>query len=142
MDRPSSADRTDLSPQSGCDGIKVDEKGNIYALLAPVPPVYSPDGKRLATVTLPSKGAFLLNVNWSRKIRSHRCSSPPATDLQDRDEEQGRGVGRSLRPFAPTIPLLRAPLLEREEVLVLSRLQGPGGARRRAVTEGDGALNW
>jgi gluconolactonase len=63
----------DLSPQSGCDGIKVDEKGNIFVAAGAVPVlyVYSPEGKRLATVTLPGKDAFLLNVNFGRGKYDH-----------------------------------------------------------------------
>lgn len=64
----------DLTPQSGCDGIKVDEKGNLYVAAGAVPYlyVYSPDGqKRLATITLPDKNAFLLNINFGRGKYAH-----------------------------------------------------------------------
>ena len=63
----------DLTPEAGCDGIKVDEKGNIYMARGTLPEfdVYSPEGKKLASVTVPGKGAFLLNIGWGRGKHDH-----------------------------------------------------------------------
>lgn len=85
----------DLSPQSGCDGIKVDEKGNIYMAAGAVPYlyVYSPEGKRLATVTLPGKNAFLLNVNFGRGKYDHTLFIA-ASDGIYRIETKNKGAGQ------------------------------------------------
>ena len=98
----------DLSPQSGCDGIKVDEKGNIYVAAGAVPYlyVYTPDGQ--AARDRHTSRQESVPVEWQlrpRKIRSHAVPRRPRRNLQDRDEVQGRGVAVA----APPVPSLPPP---------------------------------